>query len=527
VSRFSGTLALVPPVLRRDRVRILVWVVSIVALVVVTVASTKNLFPTQADLDRVALATKDNPAAAAFNGPPIALDTIGGQIAFQLGSFGLTVVGLMSLLMTSRWTRGEEDSGRLELVRAMPVGRHAPLTSAVLTMAGIDVVLGLLSSVALASQDLPVAGSFVLGMSFTALGLVFVGLTALTAQLTENPRISAGIAGAVLGASYAIRAIGDGGDGTLSWFSPIGWAQKARPYAGDTWWPLLLCVLVAGGLLAVAYALSVRRDFGAGLVPPRRGPARAAPSLGTELGLATRLQRAAVAWWTIGVLALAGVTGSLVGTIDDFARSSGQFADYFERSSGASLTDSYLATSLLLLALLAGGAAIQVLLRIRAEENDNRAEAVLATPTTRWRWFGSHLAVALAGSGLALVAGGLGLGLTAAPLLHDAGEIGRMVAASLAYLPALWALVGFTVLLLGLFPRAASVAWGAWSICVVLALFETIIDIPGLVRDLSPFEHIPLVPANAFTPAPPAVLAGIAVVLTAIGGVALRRRDIG
>ena len=62
--------------LRRDRVRIAVWIVAIVLLVVVTASSTKGLYPTQAVARRARpLASQGNPAAIAFNGPPMALDT--------------------------------------------------------------------------------------------------------------------------------------------------------------------------------------------------------------------------------------------------------------------------------------------------------------------------------------------------------------------------------------------------------------------------------------------------------------------
>jgi polyether ionophore transport system permease protein len=134
VSSFTGTADLTRFALRRDRVRIAVWVIAIVVLVIITAASTKSLFPTQADLDQAAAASQDNPAALAFNGPAVALNTMGGQIAFQVGAVGLTVVGLMSLLMVGRLTRGEEESGRLELIRSMAVGRHAPLAAAVIVV---------------------------------------------------------------------------------------------------------------------------------------------------------------------------------------------------------------------------------------------------------------------------------------------------------------------------------------------------------------------------------------------------------
>ena len=124
--------------------RILVWVLAIVALVVVTASSTKGLYPTQADLDQAAAASEGNPAALAFNGPAQALDTLGGQVAFQVGAVGLTVVALMSVLMITRLTRGEEDSGRLELIRSLPVGRHAPLAAALVVVAAMSVVIGAL-----------------------------------------------------------------------------------------------------------------------------------------------------------------------------------------------------------------------------------------------------------------------------------------------------------------------------------------------------------------------------------------------
>ena len=96
----------------------------------------------------------------------------------------------------------------------------------------MDVVVGALVAVSLIALDLPVAGSISLGLSFTVIGLMFVGVESVTTQITENARTASGLAGAVLGVSYAIRAVGDVGDGTLSWFSPIGLVQKARPYAG-------------------------------------------------------------------------------------------------------------------------------------------------------------------------------------------------------------------------------------------------------------------------------------------------------
>jgi ABC-2 type transport system permease protein len=526
VTELHGTWPLVRLIVARDKLRLLAWIAGIVVLVVTTAASTKALYPTQEDLDAIAAAARDNPVALAFNGPDLALDTMGGQIAFQVGAFGLLVVGLMSLLLLGRATRGEEDSGRLEMVRAMPVGRHAPLAAALIVVIGADVVLGALTAASLLAQDLPAQGSIVFGAAFTALGLTFVGITAVTAQVSDNPRVAAGIAGAVLGASYVLRAVGDMGDGTVSWLSPLGWAQQARPYAGERWWPLLLCAVIGVGLVWVAAVLAEHRDFGSGMVAPKPGPARAAPSLGSPLGLALRLHRGAIGWWALSVLTLGVVYGSLTENIDDLIGDNPSMEDVIASIGTAGLTDSYLATSLLVISLLAAGPALQVMARLRSEEAGLRAEAMLATRVTRAGWVASHLVAALAGSALTLVVGGAGLGTAYAVAGGGARQVPRLTGAALAYVPAVWLLVGLALALFGLVPRWTAGAWVALTVCLVIAMFGPLLDLPSWVLDLSPFEHTPGVPAEAVRVLPLAVLVAVAAALTAIGFAAFRTRDL-
>ena len=135
MTSLTGTLALTRFILRRDRIRILVWIVTLVALAALTTVGIEGLFPTQAALDQTAAATVGNAAMIAFNGPAQGLNTVGGQVAFQFGSAGLVLVGLMSIFMVGRLTRGEEEGGRLEVVRSLPVGIHANTLAAVLTVA--------------------------------------------------------------------------------------------------------------------------------------------------------------------------------------------------------------------------------------------------------------------------------------------------------------------------------------------------------------------------------------------------------
>jgi ABC-2 type transport system permease protein len=526
VSSFAGTWSLVRFATRRDRLRIAVWLVSVVALVVVTAASTKGLYPTQADLDLAARASRDNPAALAFNGPALALDTLGGQVAFQVGAIGLVLVGLMSVLMVSRLTRGEEESGRAELVGSMPVGRHAFLAAGVTVVALMDVVVGVLVAVSLLALDLPTAGSLALGLSFTVLGTVFVAVTAVTAQVTESSRVASGLAGAVLGASYAIRAVGDVGDGALSWLSPIGIAQKSRPYAGEAWWPLLVALALAALLATAAAVLVSHRDFGGGLVAPRPGPATGSALLGRPVGLALRLERGIAFWWAVAVLLTGVAYGSIANSIEDFIADSDTMAEMVANAGGASLVDAYLATSMLVLAVIAGGAAIQMALRPRTEEEAGRAGALLATPLGRTRWLWSHLAVALGGSALVMAAGGFGVGATYGLVIGDWTQAPRLVAAAIVQVPAVWVLVGVAAALYGLVPRAAVLAWALLAWAFVVAMFGALLDLPQWLQDLSPLEHSPAAPARATGVVPLAALLVVAAGFSVVGVAGLRRRDL-
>jgi ABC-2 type transport system permease protein len=125
------------------------------------------------------------------------------------------------------------------------------------------------------------------------------------------------------------------------------------------------------------------------------------------------------------------------------------------------------------------------------------------------------------------VVAGLGIGVTAGVVLGDAGEVPRLLAASLAYLPAVFVVIGVAVLLVGVRPQSSIAVWGLWAFCLVLSFFGTLLHVPGAVFDLSSFEHVPLVPAVPVQWVPLAVLAGVAVVTTGVGMRALQRRDIG
>jgi ABC-2 type transport system permease protein len=377
----------------------------------------------------------------------------------------------------------------------------------------------------LIGSDLPLRGWIPDGAALAGVGLDFAGFSAVAVQITEHTRTAYGITAAVLGAAFVLRAVGDVGDNAVSWLSPIGWAQAVDPYTADRTWALAVSLVATVALGALAVWLNGRRDVGAGLVASRPGSPDASPTLGHPLGLAVRMQRTAVIGWGSGVLIGGLAFGSIAHSAEDLIGDNEQLREFLAQSGATSITDSFLATMLVYMALVGAGFAIQSVLRLRSEETAVRAEPVLATAVSRWAWAGSHVAVAVTGTVLGVA--GLGVGLSHGLAVGDLGQVPRLVAAAMALVPAVWVLVGVAVALFGLVPRLTVLAWGALAACVVIGMFGPLLQLPDALIRLTPFGHVPQVPAVAAPAAPLVVLTLVAAVLVVAGLTGFRRRDVG
>jgi ABC-2 type transport system permease protein len=523
----TGAGTLLRFMLRRERRGLPWWLLGVTALVYYQSVGSQRLYNTPEKLARLAETMGGNAAVVAMSGPTDLLESIGGEVVFEIFAVASIVVGLMNMFIVGRHTRADEEAGRAELIRSARVGRNAPLAAA-LGVAGLaNLGVGLLVFVATSASGLPVDGSAVFGAAMAGVGLTFAALTAVAAQVFENHRAVYGAAGAALGTAFMLRAAGDVGNGVLSWFSPIGWGQQTLPYVANRWWPLLLPVAVTVALVVLAVALLAHRDFGAGLIASRLGPANASRTLGTPLGLAWRLHRGSVIGWAIGLFVLGAAYGSFADSMEQFVADNPDFAAFFPGGADA-LLNAYLAFTMLFCALITAAYGISSALRARSEETAGRAEPVLATPTSRWAWLGSHVTVALVGSALVLLAAGFGEGLAYGLTISDTSQIQRLMGVALVYVPATWVLVAVAVLGFGWLPRAATaVAWTVFGLCVFLARFADVFNLPAWVTDISPFAHTPQAPLESVTVAP-MVLITVTMALLAVAGFAgFRRRDIG
>jgi ABC-2 type transport system permease protein len=521
----TGTWRLLRFALRRDRVRLPLWIAAAAGFVAVQSVASQGTYDDPGALAAYEQAAQSSAAVIAMTGRPVGLDSVARAVAFEIFAVVAIVVALMSVFTLVRHTRADEAEGRTELVRATAVGRRAPLLAALalVGLANLAVVLAVWAVGV--GTGLPSTGSLVLGVSLGGVGLVLGGVTAVGVQLVESPRAATAIGGAATGAAFVLRAVGDVQENVLSWLSPFGWGQAMYPFHLDRWWPVLLSLTATAVLVVLAVALADRRDLGAGLLAGRPGPSGAGRLLSGPVGLAWRLQRGTVAGWTAGILVTGLAYGSLVVATEDLVE---QIPEILEMLPGGAdrIVAGYLVLATQLVAFLAACAGVAMVQRLRTEELAGRAEPLLATPTSRWSWAGSHVLVALLAPAVALGLGCLVMGVTAVATGVDDAVVGDVMRAGLVLLPAAWVLVGLAVAVWGADARLGPLAWLAVAWAGVVFVLADSLEMPGWLRGVSPFHHVPLVPVEDPTAGGPLALLGLAAALVLLGLALWRRRDL-
>jgi ABC-2 type transport system permease protein len=533
MTALTGTGHLIRLALRLDRIKLAIWVAVLTLLTVSTASAFEGLYPTTAERVAFGQMIAGNPAFRGLLGPVHDASSIGGLTAWRVGVILGVLGGLMGHQTVVRHTRAEEETGRLELVSAGVVGRHAPLTAALLMALGAGALTGGAITGALIGLGEDAAGSLAFGAAVAGAIWIFAAVGGVAAQLTTSSRAANSIAGTAVGSAFLLRAAGDtlADDGAAwpSWLSPIGWLQQVRAFADERWWVLGLMVATVAALVSLAHVMVARRDVDAGLLPVRSGHAGAAAGLGSPLGLAWRLQRGTLVGWAVAVAVWSAVIGAVAESSGDLLQGNAQMKQILSALGGAEdVMDAYLAAVLSVLGLAAAAFAATAALRLRSEETALRAEPVLATGVRRRAWASSHLVFAIAGPAVLLVVAGLVMGTVHGLQTGDlATQVPRLIGAALVQLPAAWVFAALAMLLFGTAPRASTAVWAALVTCLLIGQLGPVLQLDQWVLDLSPFTHVPQLPGAELTWTPLLWLTALALALTVAGLAGFRRRDVG
>jgi ABC-2 type transport system permease protein len=528
---FTHSFDLVRLILRRERVISSLWLLILMFFCVALAPAMNEMFGGEGRLAYVAMI--DNPAMIGMMGPLYGTDdfTAGALYANAMLLWVLIAVGAMNILLVTRHTRTDEEQGRTEVVRSLPVGRLANIHAAMLSAVIINTALALTVGAGIAVlrlEGMDPAGSMLYGATLGVTGLFFAAVTAVFCQLCVSSRGAAGLSFLALTAAYMQRAAGDLNNEALSWASPLGLVQRGQIYVGNYWRPVLLLLLAVVAVTAVSYALNSVRDMGQGFIAARPGRTGAKKSLCSPLGLSWRLLRTTLIVCWVFVFAIAASYAAILDGIDDFLEQNEMYAMIIGSNPNFTSAQMFVSMVTSIMSMLALIPVLMAILKVRGEEKEGRAEHLLSRSVSRVRHMSGFAVLAFASAVLMQFGIITGIYSVAASVLPDPGELSLayLFKAVMVFLPAIWVMLGAAVLLIGLLPKAAPVIWAYYG----FAFFAIMMGrIPGLLPawslKLSPFGHIPQLPVDEVNGLTLAVLTLIAAGLTALGFVFYRKRD--
>lgn len=518
-------------IVRRDRFRIPIWFIAIIGLVIAVAFVFENAYGV--DGERQAMAeTMKNPAMIAMVGKGYGIDdyTLGAMMAHQMLLFTAIAVAIMSILFVVRHTRADEEAGRIELILSFPTGRLANLQATVVVGFGINVLLAVFLSFGLAVlqiESMDLSGSLVFGAAIGATGIIFTAITAIFAQLSENARGATGYALLVLGLAYLVRAIGDVGNETISWMSPLGWILESRAYVENHWGPLLLTVVVALLLTGLAFYLNAIRDLESGFLPSRPGRRHASFMLQNPFGLLLRIQRTGLTAWAIGMFIFGASYGSVMGDLESFFAENEMFQQLIHSEvSGFSMTEQFITMLMSVLAMIGAVPVLMAMLKLIGEERKGRTEHLLSRVVSRYELMFSAFLISFLASVVMLSLSGIGLWSAGTAVVEGGMDFSRIYSAAMIYLPAVWVMIGFALVLIGCLPRFTSLIWVYLIYSFLVVYLGGLFDFPEWMAKLTPFGHIPQIPVEEMDYVKVSILTVIAIVMMIIGFIGYRKRDL-
>ena len=519
-SPWTGTLRLLRLALRRDRVRLSVWIAVLTLMMVYSPNTIKLAYPEEAQRwARVNLLK--TPAGMMLGGPMFGGNEtdLGAMMANELMLTLIVATSILAILTAIRHTRAEEESGAAELVLSSVVGRHARTCAALILVGGVNAILAVTMTLAMAATGFHIVDTAAMCLGVTGVAMVFGAVAAVTAQLWRQARTATGAAMAVLALAALVRGVGDvinNSGSALSWFSPIAWAQQMRPFVDLRWWPFTLLVALAVALMLLAAVLESRRQYDDGNIASTGERPNAHP-IKSVFGLHLRLQRGQTVGWGVGLFLGGLAFGSMTKSLLDAAKNN----DFINRVLAAQGTDGVYTTMTQFLAAAATAYVVGAVLRVYSDEENGLGEAVLARAVSRWRWLLTAVASAVLGSAVLMLLAGLGNGLGAGITIGEPQTVVRLTLAGLAYVPAMAVLAAIAAIAVAV--RHTWIGWLAVTFVVTSLYLGALLRLPRWLTDLSPVGRTTVptdFPAVALT-----VMAVIATALTLVAGWIYRSRD--
>ncbi|MCL2545599.1 MAG: hypothetical protein FWE06_00195 [Oscillospiraceae bacterium] len=532
---FHNTPTLTRLALRRERTMSTVWVLmlaSVLAMIYITFGSAMA-----DEASRTQLAgMMGNPAMVAMCGPVYGQDnfTIGAMYTVMMLLFTAIAVAVANIIFVVRHTRADEEKGRYEVVRSLPVGRLSNLHAAMISAVLVNIVMGLVVALALfligrGESSITLNGALLWGTILMAIGLVFASIAALFAQLSSSSRGAKGYSFTALAVSYLLRGAGDaGGIEWLSRISPMGLILRAQPFIENHWWPVPILLLTAVGIAGIAYRLNLRRDIDQGLLPDKSGKPYGGKLLTHHIGLALKLLLPLLIIGIVTMSLTAASYGSIIGDIDGFIKSNAFYKQLLLHVDGFTMPQLFAGMITMQMSIFSLIFLLLYINKAKGEEKEHRSELILSAPIKRASYLNGYAVISFIASIVLQLVTAFSLYVVASQLLNSPADLPLrgLIEANLAYLPAQWAFLGLALFLIGVAPKLTGLIWAAFGVSFFGAMFGNMQGLTWL-GNLSPHGMLPQLPMETINWTTVIVMLAVALSLTTLGFIGYRRRDIG
>lgn len=497
-------------------------------------------YNTEAAREKLAVSLGNNVGIEALVGVAHHIDTVAGYVTWNFLCLIAAGGAIWALLLAVKTFRGEEDSGRWELLLA---GQTTPRKAAINALIGLSsgliivyalITLGILAIGHLHGANFTIRSSLFFAVALIAGAAEFLAVGALASQLMPVRSRAVGLAVAIFGVSYMARLTAD--TSSAHWLlsiSPLGWIERLQPmYDSKPLW-----LLPIGGFIALLIGLTIflagRRDLGEGIFADKDTAKPHTQLLRTPFTAAIRLTWLNSLGWLTAIVLFAFIygqlaKGSIINALGQALSDKHGYNSHLERISHTNSLSiaAFLGITFLMTMLFAMFYATSAVARIREDEAQGYLDNFLVRPVSRLRWLRGRVILIV----FVLVAAS-----TLSAVAVWAGQIGQQSGISLhtllsasvnAIVPAIL-ILGIGLFVYGMMPRLFSiVTYGtiAWSFLIVM--LSSGLNINHWLLDTSILHQISLAPAVSANWTTNGTLITIGAVLAAIGAWRFNTRDL-
>jgi polyether ionophore transport system permease protein len=499
-----------------------------------------SIAPTAAARDRLLATMGSNAGLKALLGDTSGITTRGGFTDWRAIGVSALVASVWGLLTATKALRGEEAAGRWELCLA---GRTTARRAAANALAGLGagvlamyLLTALLTAMVGARHNVGISPgrSLFFAVAVVAGAAMFAAVGAVASEVMATRARASGLAAAVFGVAFMLRALGDSASGAhwMVYASPLGWVEQLRPLgSAQPLWVLPIVGLIA--LCVASTVLLADRDLGASLLADQDSAAPRTALLGSPLLLGLRLTWAVTVSWLAATLVVGALYGSWAKSAGQaFASSSllrnftGNLTHVTQRQLQLAGARTYAGIVFLVLMTLIMAYAASAVGRMREDEAEGYLDNLLVRRVSRMRWLSARVFLILAVVVVAGLLGGAGFWVGAATQ-HAGLTFRELLQAGLNSAAPAALLLGIGVLALGFAPRLTSaLCWGILAWAFLLDMLGSAIHVNHWLMDSSLLHH----PAPAPAVSPDWRIAGtylaIGCAAALLGGWQFTRRDL-